>query len=183
MVFSLNDRGFYGTPIFSFKRYGDVPISFYQVKIQLSTGRKIGPGQYMNLIQRRKHGWFHAWVQSHPYVVGWEEEKSGQRYAYFFIQCKGGFSYYFQQVCKSTKEVIKDRKFGSSHSYVLLDGPYGQIPDLKSFDKVLFLAKGIGLAAQLLLMRELLKCHDDRSARIRRLTLVWFLESRRTCYP
>lgn len=58
---------------------------------------------------------------------------------------------------------------------IILDGPYGQQTSLYAFDKVLFLACGIGVTAHLLQIRQLLEAHNQSTARVRRITLIWFL--------
>ena len=64
-----------------------------------------------------------------------------------------------------------------SQSSAIVDGPYGQMQSLDKFDKVLFVASGVRIAAHLLSAKHLLEAHEDRSARVRRLSLVWFLET------
>ena len=60
---------------------------------------------------------------------------------------------------------------------MLLDGPYGGDDALDSFDTVMFWAGGIGIVSHLLHLRQMVQAHNDRKARLRRLTLVWMLES------
>ena len=57
-----------------------------------------------------------------------------------------------------------------------MDGPYGHGAELDCFDKILFVASGIGVAAHLLAIRHLLQAHQDQTARVRRVSLLWFLE-------
>ena len=59
----------------------------------------------------------------------------------------------------------------------LLDGPYGVSRRLDRFDKVLFFASGVGISAHLLYIRDLLDAHSRKSARTRRLSLVWLVEA------
>ncbi|KAF1973237.1 hypothetical protein BU23DRAFT_437456, partial [Bimuria novae-zelandiae CBS 107.79] len=58
----------------------------------------------------------------------------------------------------------------------MIDGPYGRVQSLGHYDKVLLLASGIGVAAHLLHIRNLLEAHKDKSVRVRRVALTWFLE-------
>jgi len=62
----------------------------------------------------------------------------------------------------------------------IVDGPYGGHTDLNNFDKVLLMARGIDLVAQLLSARHLVQAHLDQTARVRRLSLIWILESKGT---
>jgi predicted ferric reductase len=65
-------------------------------------------------------------------------------------------------------------------SKAMIDGPYGghNVQILESYDKILFMASGIGIAPHLLSMRHLLLAHDEQTARVRRLSLVWFLDTK-----
>lgn len=73
-----------------------------------------------------------------------------------------------------TKKLLRCMRNGLP---VIIDGPYGKQPPLDRFDTVLFLASGVGLAAQLLHLRHLLEAHNSKTARARRITLVWFLQT------
>ena len=97
-------------------------------------------------------------------MIAWTDEILGQKSSDFqlLIQCRRGFS---------------DRLRLCRHpSTVIVDGPYGRETPLKDFDKVLFIAAGGGIAAHLLAIRQLLQAHEDRTARCRRLSLLWVLE-------
>jgi hypothetical protein len=168
---SLNEEN-RGTPIYSCKSYLDGGKTVYcRVKLALSTQLDIGPGQHFNLVARhRRRGWF----QSHPFIVTWEKESNGHRFLYFLVECKNGFS------CSLPK--FQTIKGGGKPKYVYLDGPYGHISGLKSFDTVLFCSKGIGVVSQLPLMRYLVMAHNDKTARIRRMSLRWVLESPGSVY-
>jgi predicted ferric reductase len=157
-----------GTPIYSFKRvkYGGT-TKLYRVKIALQSQRTIAPGQYFYLIHKRK--WWH-FFQSHPYMVAWENKKNGTQYVYFLIECQKGFSSRFQEG-KSRKEVENDHKPKCSKVY--MDGPYGGHLYLRNYDTVFFISRGIGIASQLLLIRDLLRAHNNLTARVRRVTLLW----------
>ncbi|OCL03054.1 hypothetical protein AOQ84DRAFT_303531, partial [Glonium stellatum] len=78
------------------------------------------------------------------------------------------------QQCKGFSNTLTTAQGRSS---AIVDGPYGGTQTLDRFDKVLFIASGIGITAHLLSIKYLLQAHDDQSARVRRLTLVWFLET------
>lgn len=131
-----------------------------QVKILPKRPWKATPGQYVYLTLPKIAPHRLGFVQSHPYMIAWADERS----IVLLIERAGGLS---------------DTIFTSPHlrSSVIIDGPYGHEVPLNGFDKVLFMASGIGIAAHLLPIKRLLEAHEDQSARVRRLTLVWFLES------
>jgi hypothetical protein len=131
-----------------------------EVTLTLKKPWKVRPGQYIYLTLpslRRHHGGF---VQAHPYVISWQDESD----ITLIIQRYGGFS----------NDLFDSQRIPTSN---IVDGPYGHEQPLLDYDKVLFIASGIGVSAHLLAIRALLKAHDDQSARVRRITLLWFLET------
>ena len=68
-------------------------------------------------------------------------------------------------------------RFCEAGTRIRVDGPYGSVESLEQFDKVFFVASGIGLAAHLLAIRHLIQTHNDKTSRVRRLSLLWFLET------
>lgn len=64
-----------------------------------------------------------------------------------------------------------------SISHIYLDGPYGTQLPLNNYDKVLFLALGVGIAAHLMSIKHLIEAHNGKRARARRISLVWVLDS------
>jgi predicted ferric reductase len=122
---------------------------------------KIQPGQYVYITLpgvSRHHGGF---AQSHPYTIAWAEGSE----ITLLIQRHTGFS---NDLFTSSK---------TAHSSTVVDGPYGHPQLLLDYDKVLFIASGIGIAAHLLAIKSLLEAHENQSARVRRITLIWFLET------
>lgn len=130
--------------------------------ITLTRPWKVVAGQYIYLTlpteARHRLGLF----QSHPYLIAWVDES--RREITLLIQKSDGFSNAAFSVQKP-------------ESSALVDGPYGHSLSLDGYDKVLFVASGVGISAHLLAMKHLLEAHHTQSARIRRLTLVWFLET------
>jgi len=57
---------------------------------------------------------------------------------------------------------------------VLLNGPYGKLDDISKFDKIQFISEGIGVAAQLSVVKILLHEHDEHKARVRRIDIAWY---------
>ncbi|KAF2439148.1 hypothetical protein P171DRAFT_132259 [Karstenula rhodostoma CBS 690.94] len=134
----------------------------------------LGPGQYVYLTAPGLHRHSLGFLQSHPYVIAWIEstepnEKHGES--------QGGHWSEITILVERNKG-FSDAIFALKRtSSFLIDGPYGHIQSLDHYDKVLFMASGIGVAAHLLHIRHLLEAHNTKSARVRRITLVWFLET------
>ena len=118
------------------------------------------PGQYIYItlpgIARHRAGF----VQAHPYMVAWEE---GSDITILLQRCRG-FSH---TLFSST--VTK--------SLLIVDGPYGQSHTFDDYDKVLCIASGIGITAHLLTIKHLLTAHNKKVSRVRRVSLLWFLET------
>ena len=117
------------------------------------------PGQYVYV--SAFGSMFHSFglPQSHPYLIAWAEANT----IVLLVDCYNGFS----------SRLPADGRFPTS---VWIDGPYGNCSDLDDYDKTLFVASGVGVAAHLLTIRQLLKRHQEKKARVRRVTLSWFIE-------
>ena len=68
------------------------------------------------------------------------------------------------------------RHIGSIGLRTWIDGPYGIPRNLGDFGDVLIFANGIGIAAQVPYIKELLRDVHESRVRTRRITLVWQLE-------
>ena len=122
---------------------------------------KIGPGQYIYITIPGASIHTLSIIQTHPFVVAWVEEST----ITIIVERNKGFS-----------NAIFNLAAPFSHS-IIVDGPYGCVQSLGNYDKVLFMASGIGVAAHLVHVQHLLQAHKAKSARVRRVTLIWFLET------
>jgi NAD(P)H-flavin reductase len=135
--------------------------SVIRVSVVLRKKLTVRAGQYFYLTVPAL-GYFGI-LQAHPYVVAWSSvDENKHALVHFLIQSRQGFS----------KRV---RSIGP-HTAAILHGPYGGGISMVEFDKVLILANGIGIASQLLHVRELLKAHNSREARVRRISIAWVVE-------
>ena len=101
--------------------------------------------------------------QAHPYLVAWEEKEDSSQILTLLVAPRAGFS--------------RKVRLCEAGTRIRVDGPYGCVESLENYDKVFFIASGIGLAAHLLAIRHLIKAHNDKTSRVRRLSLLWFLET------
>ena len=101
--------------------------------------------------------------QAHPYLVAWEEKEDSSQILTLLVAPRAGFS--------------RTVRFCEVGTRIRVDGPYGGVEALEQFDKVFFVASGIGLAAHLLALRYMIQTHNDKTSRVRRLSLLWFLET------
>jgi hypothetical protein len=119
------------------------------------------PGQYLYITVPRVSRHRGGFAQAHPYMVAWSEGPS----ITIFVQRLNGFS----------NDIFTSPNLASKS--IVVDGPYGHPQSLESYDKVLFIASGIGIVPHLLAIKGLLQAHENQSARVRRITLLWFLET------
>jgi hypothetical protein len=156
-------------------------VQVKRLSITLKRPWKIVPGQYIYITIPGIGRHYAGFLQAHPYSIAWvSPHEAGSKVVLLVQSCDGFSSTLFAKQGKGLTVVDgpNGRKenceeFGS----VLVDGPYGGMQALVNFDKVLFIASGIGIAAHLLSLSHLLQGHNDQTARVRRLTLVWFLET------
>lgn len=125
---------------------------------------RVRHGQYVYITVPSIPGSLFCCIQSHPYLIAWTRDDTNNmcETLTLLIEARDGFSNRLR-LCKDTLRV-------------LVNGPYGMSSSLEDYDKVLFVANGIGIAAHLLAIRQLLEGHNDRSARVRRISLIWFVD-------
>ena len=125
---------------------------------------RVQHGQYIYITVPSLPHSLSARFQAHPYLVVWTTEDAKQKCQTLtlLIQSRRGFS----------RGLLLCR----DEATVLLDGPYGKSPRLDLYDTLLFACSGVGISAHLLAIRQLLDAHDQKTARVRRISLSWFLE-------
>lgn len=141
----------------------DVGSDVTMIEVRSQQSRKITYGQYVFITVPSIPHSILGRLQSHPYMIAWEHGDSSSQILTLLIAHRTGFS-----------NVIRLCKSGTR---ARLDGPYGGTERLDKFDKVFFIASGIGVATHLLTIRHLVQTHNDKTSRVRRLSLLWFLET------
>jgi predicted ferric reductase len=138
-----------------------------QVRIDLKKPWNLTPGQFVYISIPALRILRLGILESHPFMVAWpiKDEKEQLSSIVLLIQARRGFTRNLQ---------LADYKVSA-----LIDGPYGDsgTQALGNYDKILLMSSGIGLAAHLSTARHLLLAHNQQTARVRRLTLVWLLET------
>lgn len=138
----------------------------FELRIRLGQRIKVRPGQYVYLTEPRAHNYVGVF-QAHPYMIAWSEQNDissldtdSSSWISVLVQRRRGFS----------------ALDGRENLDIILDGPYGSTAPLHRFDKVLFIASGVGIAAHLSYIQQLLLAHMQRTVQIRRLTLFWVVD-------
>lgn len=164
-----------------------------EVAIRLRRSFCVRPGQYIYISLPHTRSLGLGYLESHPFYITWQPvlvpltslslepesraekrrdpptdiEEPASRYVNDTIIL------HVQEAQGFTRRIAQSNVDGLS---IIVDGPYGRQPALDRFDKVLFLASGIGIAAQLLHVRHLVEAHNAKTARARRITICWFLQ-------
>jgi hypothetical protein len=112
-------------------------------------------------------------MEAHPFMVAWtiDDESGCLKTIVLIVQSHKGFTHRL--------------KMAHGLPRAFIDGLYGgsDAETLGTYDKVLLLSSGIGIAAYLNTARYLLLAHNKQTARVRRLTIAWLLESQGTFLP
>lgn len=145
-----------------------------QVRFELKKPWTIKPGQYIYLSLPSLRSLGLGIFESHPFMIAWsysdnddgKDVSKGSTTIVLLVRCCRGFT--------------KKLRLADRTSYAIVDGPYGSnmLRNLSDYDTVLFMADGIGIATHLLPIRHLLLAHDEQTARVRRISLVWLLETK-----
>lgn len=133
------------------------------IQVRSQRPRKITHGQYIFIAIPSIPHTMIGRLQAHPYMIAWEQKDDSSQILTLLIAHRAGLSRMIK-LCKNDTRIR-------------VDGPYGGTESLEQFDKVLFVASGIGVAAHLLTIRHLVQTHNDKTSRVRRLSLLWFLET------
>lgn len=145
--------------------HGALKVNAMLLEITLSRPLQLHYGQYVHITVPTIPHTLIGRLQSHPYLIAWADGGISEpsRRVSLLIECRSGFSDRLR-LCRNPTAV-------SFH------GPYGSSQSLEMFDRVLFMASGIGIAAHLLAAQRLLQAHNAQTSRVRRVSLLWFLDT------
>jgi NAD(P)H-flavin reductase len=135
------------------------------VKVRLALSRRlpIKAGQYISLWIRSV-----SLVQSHPFVVtSWAE--GDQETLELFIEPRRGF----------TRELLRRMKYDTKINrsrLALFSGPHGISAPVCTYESVIMIATGFGIAAHLPYLKQLIHGYNTCKARTRQVHLVWQLQ-------
>ena len=135
------------------------------VRVQITTPRpwKIRAGEYIYIWMPGISFW--SPFQSHPFMISWWDQDIDGKGAkiYLLVKPASGF----------TQKLLQN--VGTCDWKAWVDGPYGNIRDVGDFGSVLMFASGIGIAAQVPYIKELLRDFRDGRVRTKSIVLVWQL--------
>lgn len=98
-------------------------------------------------------------------ISWWDRDANGSASnIYLLVKPVSGF----------TRELT--RHAGSNQLKAWVDGPYGQIKDVGNYGSVAMFATGIGIAAQVPYIKQLLRGYQESRVRTKNIVLVWQLD-------
>ncbi|KAF1733552.1 Ferric/cupric reductase transmembrane component 2 [Beauveria bassiana] len=129
-----------------------------KISLQLSRPLKVKAGQYIGLwVPWASPG---SAAQTHPFtVISWSEKP--QKHLDLFIEPRGGF----------TKNLFALSEHGPTTRRAMFSGPHGKQLPVHSYENVVMLATGFGIAAHLPYLRKLIHNQNGRATSTRRIHL------------
>ena len=109
---------------------------------------------------------FWSFFQTHPFTVSWWDQDSDGRGAVIYVLLK--------PMHGRTAKLA--RHAGAVALKTWIDGPYGGGQDLGEYGSILMFASGIGIAAQVPYIKELLRSIHESKVKTRSILLIWQLE-------
>jgi len=145
----------------------------FKISLTVHGKLKINPGQYINLWIPSVSFW--SFLQSHPFIVASCEEGE-QTNLDLLVDPQKGFTSKLQRLAR-----YEGGSDWSDFRLALFTGPHGASAPLGEFERVLMVASGFGIVAQLPYLRQLIRGYNDFTTRTRRVRLVWQLENIGKC--
>lgn len=136
------------------------------VYISISVPRpwRLRAGQYIYLWIPTVSFW--SFLQTHPFAISWWDNNIDSRGStiYLLVKPKSGF----------THNLL--RHVGGPSVLTWIDEPYGRYKDLGDYGSILMFTSGIGIAAQVPYIKELLQGFKEFRVRTRSILLIWQLD-------
>lgn len=142
------------------------------LRVPLRRGWKVRPGQYVQLCIPGVTSW--SLLQTHPFMIcWWEDDQDGTALSISFLVAG-------RRPNSLTNRLVRtfcDPHRQSTPFTAWLDGPFGSETSLRAYGTVVLVATGIGIAAQLPHIKDLIRACSGHEATIRRLCLIWELDN------
>lgn len=147
--------------------YDNIRGGIIKIRIILPRSVKVKAGQYINLWMPTVSLW--SWTQTHPFTItSWSREK--QDSLDLFVQPRQGFSADLLRYVRPITE-------GSVSFLALFTGPHGHYEPVSGYESALVVASGFGIATAIPYMRQMIYGYNTCTSQIRRLHLVWQVET------
>lgn len=137
-----------------------------KIRVTLPRPWKIQAGQYVNLCIPSISLW--SFLQSHPFMIAsWTEGNAPG--LFLLASAKAGFTRKLLQYARPHSDDPTD----ADYRLAWFSGPHGLTMNLGDYGTVTMVATGLGIAAQLPYLKELIKGYNDCNVRTRRVQLIW----------
>jgi len=136
-----------------------------EVVIAVPRRWKVGPGQWVLL--RTLAAGFWSFSQRHPYSIAWwsEDESGDAETVSLLVKAQHGLS-------RNLAATNPGESF-----IVALEGPHGQSVDTSRYGTLVLFATGIGIAAQLSVLKRAFRDYQLRTNILRRISIIWQMDS------
>ncbi len=135
------------------------------IRIQVTVPRpwRVRAGEYVYIWMPGASFW--SPFQSHPFMISWWDNNVDGRSTtiYLLVKPAAGFS----------QKLVRHAGNGPMKSWV--EGPYGQIKDIGDYGSIVMFASGIGIAAQVPYIKEIVRGYRESRVRTKSVLLVWQL--------
>jgi len=135
-----------------------------RLQIKVSQPWRIHAGQYIYVWMPGVSFW--STFQSHPFMISWwDQDINGKgTNIYLLVKPRSGF----------TRKLLSH--IGALDMKTIIDGPYGAPTNIMEYGNVLMFASGIGIAAQVPHIKEVLRAFRESKARTKSILLIWQLD-------
>ncbi|KAH1598470.1 hypothetical protein KXX44_005587 [Aspergillus fumigatus] len=136
-----------------------------KIRVALPRPMHVKAGQYVNLWMPSVS--FSSWLQCHPFMVtSWSPGR--QDVLDLFVQARHGLT-----------EKLRARAAleGTASFTAFVSGPYGRSEPVGEYESVLAVASGFGIAGVVPYIKRLLYGYNTSSVRVRRVHLVWQVQT------
>ena len=168
-----------------------------RITLNLNRPIKVKPGQLVYV-------WipavsFRSLFQSHPFMVSWREaniekktetaiekkpetaikqkiETDIEKKTEIDIEKKTSSIVLLAQVHTGFTKRIHEQATSTEPYLAWIDGPYGSPPNYRKHESVIFVGSGIGVAAHILAIKDLLEDYKERGTRIKSIWLYWQID-------
>lgn len=180
-------RGFIFQRAFAIVHQGDGMLKIELLPLKPT---RIYAGQHVWLRISIKRYNYLPFTESHPFTIAsWEKAKDGKaRSITILVDPRNGFTRklkllvdddttnftYFNKLLTTPKAEPKAES--KEIKLAFFDGPYGQPIRAEEFGTVILYATGIGIGAQLAVVKHLLESRESGNAKTQRITLLWEVE-------
>ncbi|EEY20860.1 ferric reductase transmembrane component 3 [Verticillium alfalfae VaMs.102] len=159
-----------------------LPGNAVRVTVNMARPWTFRPGQHAYMYMPSL-----SYLQSHPFSVAWSEDAedlSSEKLTMnrqdilemrkttisFVIRGRTGFTNTLLQKASACPR-------GQMHTTCMVEGPYGELHNMKSYGTVMLFAGGVGITQAVPHVRDLVIGYANGTVATRRITLVWVIQS------